>query len=408
VSKRIGRVAVAMLIAAGLVASVATAAPRTTAKHTSSHLMLGINDEAFTLYGDNPASAFETLQSLGAKVLRVNLYWGGNKWAVANSKPSDPADPGDQAYDWSLYDRLARYAASSGIKLVLSIVGTPSWANHGAGRNHAPTSYKALQDFAHAAAIRYSGYYVPPAWQQDSTLAAPTDPLPLVTMWTAWNEPNNPVFLAPQYKRVRKTWRVQSAYDYARICNAVYTGIHAAMISAGRPVPGEKVACGVTDPRGNDNAGSSRASVDPLSFLIAAHRYGMKKFDVYAHNPYASAGNEAPSYVPKGRFARRIQLGNIGKLLSEITRFYGRKHLWITEYGYQTNPPDRTILATSPAKQAAYLKQAYTIAKKNPRIDMVLWFLVRDQPQITGWQSGLETVSDVHKPAWNVFQGLAG
>jgi hypothetical protein len=407
VSKRICRVAVAILIAAGLAASAATAGTRTTAKHTSSHLLLGINDEAFTLYGD-PASAFETLQSLGAKVLRVNLYWGGNKWAVANSEPSTPADPGDQAYDWSLYDRLARYAANSGIKLVLSIVGTPSWANHGAGRNHAPTSYKALQDFAHAAAIRYSGYYVPPAWQQDSTLAAPTDPLPLETMWTAWNEPNNPVFLAPQYKRVGKTWRVQSAYDYARICNAVYAGIHSAMISVGRPVPGEKVACGVTDPRGNDNAGSSRASVDPLSFLIAAHKYGMKKFDVYAHNPYASAGNEPPSYVPKGRFKRRVQMGNIGLLLSEIKRFYGPKHLWITEYGYQTNPPDHTILGTTWSKQAAYLKQAYTIAKKNPRIDMLLWFLVRDQPQITGWQSGLETVADVHKPAWNVFRALAG
>ena len=407
-TKRIARVAAATLILAGLAASAATAGSRTPAKHASSNLLLGINDEAFTLYGDNPAAAFETLQSLGAKVLRVNLYWGGNKWAVANSKPSDPSDPGDRAYNWSLYDRLARYAASSGIQLVLSIVGTPSWANHSAGANHATTNYTWLQDFAHAAAVRYSGYYVPPPWQQDSTLAPATDPLPLVTMWTAWNEPNNPVYLSPQYTRVGKTWRVQSAYDYARICNAVYAGIHSASISPGRPVPGEKVACGVTDPRGNDNAGSSRASVDPLSFLIAAHKYGMKRFDVYAHNPYASAGNEAPSYVPTGRFVRRVQLGNIGTLLSEISRFYGPKHLWITEYGYQTNPPDRTILATTPAKQATYLKQAYTIARKNPRIDMLLWFLVRDQPQVTGWHSGLETISNVHKPAWNVFRALAG
>lgn len=407
-SKRIAHVAVATLIVAGLAASAATAGHRAPAKHTSSNLLLGINDEAFTLYGDNPAAAFETLRSLGTKVLRVNLYWGGNKWAVANSKPSDAADPGDQAYNWALYDRLARYAASSGIQLVLSIVGTPSWANNGAGRNHAPTSYTALQDFAHAAAVRYSGYYVPPPWQQDSTLAAPTDPLPLVTMWTAWNEPNNPVFLAPQYKRVGKTWRVQSAYDYARICNAVYAGIHAAMITPGRPVPGETVACGVTDPKGNDVANSSRSSVDPLSFLIAAHKYGMKKFDVYAHNPYSAAGNESPAFVPKGRFARRVQMGNIGLLLSQISRFYGPKHLWITEYGYQTNPPDRTILATTWSKQAAYMKQAVAIAKKNPRIDMLLWFLVRDQPQISGWQSGLETVSNVHKPAWNVFRSLAG
>jgi hypothetical protein len=215
-----------------------------------------------------------------------------------------------------------------------------------------------------------------------------------VKLWTAWNEPNNPVFLAPQYKKVKGKWTVASAYNYARICNAVYAGIHG--------VPGEKVACGVTDPRGNDNAGSSRASVDPLSFLIAAHRYGMKKFDVYAHNPYASAGNESPSYVPKGRTARRTQLGNIGQLLTLIKKYYGPKHLWITEYGYQTNPPDKTF-GVPYKTQAKWLTQSYTIARKNPRIDMLLWFLVRDQPQLGGWQSGLETVTGIKKPAWNAF-----
>jgi hypothetical protein len=383
VTIRIARVAAAALIAAGLAASAAGAGARST------HLLVGINDEAFTLYGDNPPAAFETLQTLRTQVLRVNMYWGGNKWAVANTKPATATDPADPAYDWSLYDRIAGYAANSGIKLLFSIVGTPSWANHGAGRTHAPTSFTTLQQFAQAAAKRYSGSYVPPS---------AGSPVPAVKMWTAWNEPNNPVFLAPQYKRVGGKWRVESAYQYARICNAIYAGIHT--------VSGEKVACGVTDPRGNDNAGSSRASVDPLSFLIAAHRYGMKKFDVYAHNPYASAGNESPRFVPSGKTKRRIQMGNIGLLLSQISKFYGPKHLWITEYGYQTNPPDRTFMGVSWAKQAAYVKQAYAIARANPRIDMVLWFLVRDQPQLGGWQSGLETVAGVKKPAWNVFRNL--
>jgi hypothetical protein len=394
---RIIRVAAAALIVTGLAAASATAK---TTKHTttkSSNLLVGINDEAFTLYGD-PASAFETLQSLHTQVLRVNLYWGGNKWAVANSKPANAANSADAAYDWSLYDRLDRYAASSGIRLLFSVVGTPSWANHGAGKNHAPTSFAALRSFARAAATRYSGSFVPPVAQQDPALAGPTDPLPAVKMWTAWNEPNNPVFLAPQYKKVKGKWMVESAFNYARICNAVYAGIHA--------VSGEKVACGVTDPKGNDAPATSRASVDPLSFLIAAHRYGMKKFDVYAHNPYAAAGNESPTFVPKGKTVRRTQLGNINQLLVLIKKYYGPKHLWITEYGYQTNPPDKTIMGVSWAKQAAYLKKAYALARKNPRIDMLLWFLVRDQPQLGGWQSGLETVAGIKKPAWRAFQSL--
>ena len=401
---RIARVLAAVVLAVGLAATAASAASKTS---KSSHLLVGINDEAFTLYGSNPAAAFETLQSLRTQVLRVNLYWGGNKWAVANTAPvGDSTDPGDPSYNWSLYDRLARYAASNGIQLVFSIVGTPAWANHGAGRNHAPTNFNTLENFAHAAAIRYSGFYVPPLAQQDPTLAGPTDPLPAVKMWTAWNEPNNPVFLQPQYQRVHGKWTVLSAYNYARICNAIYTGIHSAMKSQTEPLTGEKVACGVTDPRGNDNAGSSRASVDPLSFLIAAHKYGMKKFDVYAHNPYASAGSEAPNYVPKGKAKRRIQMGNIGVLLALVKKYYGAKHLWITEYGYQTNPPDHTIMGTSWAKQAADLRLAYAIARKNPRIDMMLWYLVKDEPSIGGWQSGLETVGGVHKPAWTAFRNV--
>ena len=51
------------------------------------------------------------------------------------------------------------------------------------------------------------------------------------------------------------------------------------------------------------------------------------------------------------------------KLLSKL---YGNKKLWITEYGYQTSPPDRTF-GVSWAKQAKYLTQAYAIARKNPQ-----------------------------------------
>ncbi len=56
------------------------------------------------------------------------------------------------------------------------------------------------------------------------------------------------------------------------------------------------------------------------------------------------------------------------------------------------------------AKQAQYLTQSYAIARKNPRIDMLLWFLVRDEPNVkAGWQSGLSTATGKHKPAWNAF-----
>jgi hypothetical protein len=402
VSRRIAVIALVAFAAAGLAVSAASASSRKHAKAASSHMLVGIDDEADTLYG-NPVVGFSALKSLNAQVLRVNLYWGGTKWAVSRgAEPTDPTDPGDPAYDWSIYDRLVRYAATYHIQVMFSILFTPSWANGGKARTVAPTNMQLLQDFAYAAAQRYSGYYVPPSWQQQPSLAPPTSPLPAVTMWTAWNEPNNPVFLTPQYQRSGGKWVIESAVNYANICNAVYTGVHTALIAVDRTIPGEQVACGVTAPKGNDAPGTKRASVDPISFLVAAHKAGMKTFDAYAHHPYYAAPTEGPTFVPTGKDKRRIQLGNIGTLIKEETSLYGAKPFWITEYGYQTNPPDKTF-GVSYAKQAAWLTQAFGIARKNPRITVMLWFLIKDEPALGGWQSGLETVKGVKKPAWNAF-----
>ncbi|MHB8469823.1 MAG: hypothetical protein ACYDCH_08725 [Gaiellaceae bacterium] len=398
-SKRIVLLAAALAAAAGLAVSAASASP---AHRLSSHLLIGINDEAFALY-TNPAVAFPTFVALKTQVLRVNLYWGGSTIAVANRRPADPTDPGDPAYNWSVYDRLVRAAKQYGIRVMFSILFTPGWANGYKARTVAPTNPGDLQKFAFAAAERYSGLFTAPTWQQDPNNDVSKLPLPKVSLWTAWNEPNSPVWLTPQYKRVGGKWRAESPLQYAKICNAVYNGVHSPLLG---PLPDEKVACGVTDPKGNDAPGSYRASIDPISFLIDAKKFGMKNFDAYAHNPYAAAGTEPPAYVPSGKGTRRVQLGNIDVLLKELGRLYGPRHLWITEYGYQTNPPNKSIFGVSWAKQAAYMRQAAAIARKNPRIDLMLWFLVRDDTSRTGWQSGLETAAGRRKPSWSAFVHL--
>ena len=91
-----------------------------------------------------------------------------------------------------------------------------------------------------------------------------------------------------------------------------------------------------------------------------------------------------------------------------MTRLYGRKRIWISEYGYQTKPPD-PIFGVSLANQAKYLTEAYGIARRNPRIDMFLWFLLRDERRAfieEGWQSGLLTDTGRKKPAFTAFQRL--
>ena len=99
-----------------------------------------------------------------------------------------------------------------------------------------------LERFATAAARRYSGTFRTP----DGRI------LPPVRQWLAWNEPNNPAFLRPQYKKVNGKDVIQSAIDYAKICNAVVKGVRKTTVGA------SKVACGVTGPRGNNNPNSSR------------------------------------------------------------------------------------------------------------------------------------------------------
>jgi hypothetical protein len=359
-------------------------------------MLVGLYDEPQTF--GNPARAFPMMRTLRAHVVRVNLYWGsgagrtGTGLAVARRRPAKPLDPNDRAYDWSLYDRTVRLAQRYKIKVVFAIYGTPGWANRGAGPNVPPAKVADLRNFSYAAARRYSGRFRPGG--TDASYAAP---LPAVRMWLAWNEPNNPVFLRRQYRKKGGRWVVQSAVDYAKICNAVYAGVKTTLLK------GERVGCGVTAPRGNNSPRSNRPSVSPLAFLRAAKRAGMRRFDAYAHHPYYGRPSETPTTRPKAKTA--VGLGNIGDLTRELTRLYGKKRLWITEYGYQTRPPDRAF-GVSYAKQATYLRQAYGIARKNPRIDMMLWFLLRDQRAIGGWQSGLLTLGGKKKPAFTAFQRL--
>jgi hypothetical protein len=368
-------------VCAAVCAAIVIAAPPATAKP---HMLVGLLDQASTFYF--PEVAFPVFKKLRVQVIRVDLYWGGTDIAVAKKRPVRPRDPDDPAYDWSVYDRLVTYAARYRMKVLFTIWGTPKWANGGKSPRIVPKNFADLRNFAYAAAQRYSGTSV---FKDGATI-------PAVRLWTAWNEPNQLFQLYPQYKRVRGKWVMQSAINYVKICNAVYTGVHSTLLS------GEKVACGVTAPGGNDHPSGSRGSPTPMSFMAALKKAHLRKFDAWAHNPYGGP-RETPRSKPRGRGA--VTLGNLGTMIEQLTRFWGKKPVWLTEYAYQTNPPDK-VFGVSYSKQALYLKQAYAIARKNPRIDMLLWFQLKDEPGIGGWQSGLMTSRGKRKPAFTTFARL--
>jgi hypothetical protein len=369
-----------VLVASAVLASTAGAAPA----HASLGMQLGIFDDAQTL-GD-PATTFATLKKLHVQVVRITLDWR----TVAPRRPTSPADPLDPAYNWTAYDTAVQTAARYGIKPLLTIWGTPAWANQGRPPNYPPTSMQSLYSFAYAAASRYSGNFI----------RGNGAPLAAVRLWLAWNEPNNPVELSPQFMRSHGKWVMAAPAIYAKICTAVYEAVHAAEENA-------SVGCGATAPRGDNSPESTRPSISPLAFLRAVKAAGLRSFDAWAHHPYYGGPLETPATRPPA-WQGAVELGNIGSLISELTRLYGPRRVWITEYGFQTNPPDR-VFGVSWANQAHYLREAYAIAKANPRIDLFTWFPLRDNPNVsTGWQSGLLTDAGVPKPAFSVFEHLLG
>jgi hypothetical protein len=372
---------------------VATALVGATAKPAaaSRYLRIGFFDQAQTVFGEDPDTTFATLEQLHTQEIRVTLYWGG-QFGVASRRPLRATNPADPAYDWTLYDRVVERAAQHGIHVLFSIYGTPLWANGGQTLNHAPTRATDLRNFARAVATHYSG----------TAVGDDGKTVPAVRDWLAWNEPNNPIFLAPQYTKSGSKWKIASAVAYAKICNAIYSGVHATLLRS------ERVACGGTAPRGNNNPSSTRPSVSPLAFLRAVKKAGLHTFDAWAHHPYYAGPTDQPTTKPvtaKGAPATAVTFGNIGDLIKLVTQLYGNKRIWITEYGYQTNPPDK-LLGVTYAKQAAYLKQAFALAKRNPRIDMMLWFLLQDDPSPNGWQSGLLTANGAKKPSFAAFMKL--
>jgi hypothetical protein len=365
------------LAVAVLVSAAAASLTVTPEADASRRLLVGIYDEPSTM--GRPDWAFPRYKALRVKALRVNLYWGDLLGAARVRRPAAPRNPADPAYNWLIYDSTVRRAQQNGIRIVFSILFTPRWA--GARRNRAPRRMADLRNFAIAAAIRYSGRFRP---------IPDAQPLPAVRYWLAWNEPNNPVFLYPQFRRVGRRYIAWSPRIYAQMCNAIYSGVKAVSRA-------NKVGCGVTAPRGNNAARSSRPSISPIYFARGMNRY-RARYDAYAHHPYYGHRLETPTSRPRVKGSTAVLLGNI----NDLVRVIGRRRLWITEYGFQTRP--ERIFPVTFAQQARYVSQSFAIARRHPRIDMMLWFLLRDDPRIkNGWQSGFFRYNGRAKPSYRAF-----
>jgi hypothetical protein len=97
-------------------------------------------------------------------------------------------------------------------------------------------------------------------------------------------------------------------------------------------------------------------------------------------------------------------MATLPRLLSDVQRAFGSAtRIWLTEYGYQTNPPDH-YLGVSYATQARYMSDAALRAYQAPRVDLLIHYLVQDEPNVARWQSGVFTSAGHAKPALQAFR----
>jgi hypothetical protein len=344
--------------------------------------------------GSAPGIAGQWRNRLGADWVRVQAFW--NAVSPNGSSPTKPAgfnvaDHTATGYDWRNLDRAVNVATANGLKVMLTVHQCgPRWASTQPSKSTAcwKPSAGLFGQFATAVATRYRNQ---------------------VKRLLIGNEANEKVFLAPQTecKRVRRTSVCErtAANLYRDYVNAAYPAIK-------RANPGAQVIIGELAPIGA--AGKTAGNLAPLPFIRAmwcrddrnrristgaCQRFRAPRGDGFGYHPYQV--RERPDQPQRN--PNLAKLGDLKRLFSVLDRASHRRYnLYITEYGYETSPPDGRN-GVSPALQSRYLQQSAYIAWSTPRVKLLTQYLWRDDSVNSGFQTGLHFFSGAPKPALGTF-----
>jgi hypothetical protein len=331
----------------------------------------------------------DEIQGFGVTRVRQLVYWkdfaaqpNSRKVPTFDMRNAD-AYPGGT---WVLLDRLVASIQARGMQLHLTLTGpVPTWATSGKQGHVRNPDAQLFGDWVHAVAARYGDR---------------------VDLWSVWNEPNHPDFLAPQYRDGSPA----SPSRYRKLYVAAEKQLHG--VPGGS---GDKVLFGETAPIGNQNV------VSPLGFLrrslCLSASYKKKascrklRIDGYAHHAYGRKGS--PTF--RSDDSDEVSMGSLDRLARALDRAAKAgaigKHrpIYLTEYGVQSTPDK--LAGVSLAKQGEYLAIAEHIAYLNPRVKAFSQYLLRDDeprsgPAIqrySGFESGLRRSNGTKKPSYNGF-----
>ncbi len=327
----------------------------------------------------------DEIKAFGVTQIRQLVYW--QTFAPRPRSKKKPhvnlSDPNSYT-SWGPLDTLMASARAKGIKVMLTPTGpVPKWATAKKKDNLTRPNAKLFGQFVKALATRYGSQ---------------------VDMWSIWNEPNQPQFLLPQYRKGK---------PYSP---GLYRGLYRAAYNAIRRVPAnrkDKILIGETSPRGNVHI------VHPLRFLrgIACVNDRYKKVgkcsklkaDGYAHHAYTT--RSGPRFVPPS--SNDVTIGVISRLVRALDKAgaHGaipkRLKIYLTEFGIQSFPDK--ISGVPLERQPAYYAIAEHIAYVNSRVAMISQYLMRDDAPRTsgyryrGFESGLRRSNGAKKPSYKAF-----
>jgi hypothetical protein len=323
-------------------------------------------------------ATLDEISGLGARAVRLTLAWADAAPAPnARARPRfDATDP--RHYDWDAIDAEVEAARLHGLRVVLTVSSpVPRWATAGRRDHVSAPDPVAFGRFMTAVGRHLGGQ---------------------IAVWLIWNEPNHPRYLRPQ----KVDARPRSPLLYRALYLAARAGLHRA--GRGKDV----IVAGEIAP-------SARSGVAPLPFLRGmlclnrryrptARRCGRLATSGLGVHPYTLIGNPlAPTRDPG-----QIGIATLPRLTRALDRAARagavppRLPLYITEYGVQTFPDH--LLGVAPLAAAAARSAAELIAYRNPRVALFSQYLMRDDLDVGGFQTGLRFADGRPKPGYEAFR----
>ncbi|MDQ3729669.1 MAG: hypothetical protein M3355_08765, partial [Actinomycetota bacterium] len=234
-----------------------------------------------------------------------------------------------------------------------------------------------------------------------------------VRYYQAWNEPNIFSFLNPQYEG----GELVGSDIYRRLLNAFYDGVNAVD-------PTAKVISAGTAPYGDEPGGRRTRPLVFIRDLLCLNAQNepspscstKAKFDALAHHPINTSGGPKVSAAHPDNVSTP-DVKNVVRALRKAERaetpaIGGRHDVWLTEFWWETNPPD-PCTGVPLKRHKKWIGQALRSFERQGA-SVAINYLIRDQKYNrdtgcgrTTFQTGAFFDNGKKKPAFNAFKNYA-